>query len=136
MDNILFNRSKIILLLTEIYNEKELSKESNDFLKRNAASLNSMVDRIILQRVGSSSIVLKYELVSTKALVLEDLGGDLLVSLCEPKIKSTPGFIIRTKENKLDLNILLKSHIANMRCAILRQIKAYKRIKRTSEYHI
>ena len=53
MDNILFNRSKIILLLTEIYNEKELSKESNDFLKRNAASLNSMVDRIILQRVGS-----------------------------------------------------------------------------------
>ena len=84
-----------------------------EFLEQKVAFLNTMVDRITSQRDGSNGIVPRAEPVPAKALVIEDLHGDLPKAFALEKIRQKYGVVVRTQEGKLSGDIALKLRVAN-----------------------
>lgn len=83
------------------------------FLREKVVFHNTMVDRITSQREGSSGMVPLCEPVPAKALVVEDLNGDLPLALLDEMIQSGFGVVVRKDAGRLDSDIALKLRVAN-----------------------
>jgi mannitol-1-phosphate/altronate dehydrogenase len=83
------------------------------FLKQKVTFHNTMVDRITSQRDGSNGMVPRAEPVPAKALVIEDLHGDLPPSFCNDEMKTKYGVVVRTNKGQLADDIALKLRVAN-----------------------
>mmetsp|Transcript_19696 Transcript_19696/g.24290 ORF Transcript_19696/g.24290 Transcript_19696/m.24290 type:complete len:1097 (+) Transcript_19696:77-3367(+) len=83
------------------------------FLEQNVVFHDTMVDRITSQREGSNGMVPRAEPVPSKALVIEDLNGDLPKQLTMQSIREKYGVVARTKPGQLTGDIALKLRVAN-----------------------
>jgi len=116
-DNVSQNGNVIASFMTELAKARTTNSEAGEnieeFLKEKVVFLNTMVDRITSQRQGSDGLVPRAEPTPAKALVIEDLAGDLPVELLAASIKDNFGVVVRTKEGQLDADIALKLRVAN-----------------------
>lgn len=112
-DNVPHNGDTIRGHMINLANESEKGHLMLEFLKEGVVFHNSMVDRITSQRPGSDGLVPRAEPTPAKALVIEDLGGDLPLELLKKDIQDTHGVVIRMKQGELDADIALKLRIAN-----------------------
>jgi len=83
------------------------------FLNAKVAFLDSMVDRITSQREGSRGLIPRCEPVPSKALVIEDLNGDLPPPLSADIVRKERGVVVRTQNGQLDADVALKLRVAN-----------------------
>mmetsp|Transcript_19940 Transcript_19940/g.44464 ORF Transcript_19940/g.44464 Transcript_19940/m.44464 type:complete len:576 (-) Transcript_19940:1691-3418(-) len=114
-DNVPGNGTVIRTYLLEIAKTDEFKSTPSfePFLRDGVVFHHSMVDRITSQRDGSNGMVPRCEPVPGKALVVEDLGGDLPAVLSSPEMKAKYGVVIRTEAGQLDGDIALKLRVAN-----------------------
>jgi len=131
MDNVPQNGSLLHTFMLELANESSNSnngdnEEMKDFLTNKLVFHNTMVDRITSQRPGSNGLVPRAEPTPLKALVIEDLEGDLPRGLIDDidihihssssntsKNKTKTGVVVRRKAGQLDADIALKLRVAN-----------------------
>ncbi len=83
------------------------------FLYQKVTFLNTMVDRITSQRDGSNGMVPRAEPIPSKALVIEDLNGDLPNEFLKDETRSKFGVVVRTRHGQLKGDIALKLRVAN-----------------------
>lgn len=83
------------------------------FLQKRVAFLDTMVDRITSQREGSNGLVPRCEPIPSKALVVEDLGGDLPAKLGDEVVQRERGVVVRSSPVRLDADVALKLRVAN-----------------------
>jgi len=83
------------------------------FLASGVVFHNTMVDRITSERPGSNGLVPRAEPTPSKALVVEDLGGDLPRSFHGESLRKEFGVVVRTEPGGLDADIALKLRVAN-----------------------
>eukprot|EP00814_Leptocylindrus_danicus_P021938 CAMPEP_0116004320 /NCGR_PEP_ID=MMETSP0321-20121206/536_1 /TAXON_ID=163516 /ORGANISM="Leptocylindrus danicus var. danicus, Strain B650" /LENGTH=1060 /DNA_ID=CAMNT_0003472607 /DNA_START=5790 /DNA_END=8973 /DNA_ORIENTATION=- len=104
------------------YNREDASSSSSssfvDFLRDKVVFHNTMVDRITSQREGSNGMVPLCEPVPAKALVIEDLNGDLptALSLLSQTLDDKDGHfgvVVRKEKGQLNSDIALKLRVAN-----------------------
>jgi Mannitol-1-phosphate/altronate dehydrogenases len=112
-DNVPHNGDVIRSHMMKLAHESEKEEKMTDFLKEHVVFHNSMVDRITSQRPGSDGLVPRAEPTPAKALVIEDLEGDLPLDLLKKDIQDTHGVIVRLKQGELDADIALKLRVAN-----------------------
>ena len=111
-DNVSQNGDVLAKYMTELANQSG-DETIQAFLKNKIVFHNSMVDRITSQRTGSAGLVPRAEPTPAKALVIEDLGGDLPSNLLTPKIRNAFGVVVRSKKGQLGADIALKLRVAN-----------------------
>ena len=115
-DNVPGNGAVIRKYLLEIASTNEQLKSTpsfEPFLRDKITFHNTMVDRITSQRDGSNGMVPRCEPVPSKAIVVEDLRGDMPATFSSPDLKAKYGVVIRTKADQLDGDIALKLRVAN-----------------------
>jgi mannitol-1-phosphate/altronate dehydrogenase len=83
------------------------------FLYQKVTFHNTMVDRITSQRDGSNGMVPRAEPIPSKALVIEDLNGDLPKAFLKDETRSKYGVVVRTRPGQLRGDIALKLRVAN-----------------------
>lgn len=92
---------------------KENALSFQQFLEQKVMFHNTMVDRITSQREGSNGMVPRAEPIPAKALVIEDIHGDLPLIFTSESIRKDYGVVVRTKEGQLNGDIALKLRVAN-----------------------
>lgn len=83
------------------------------FLEEKVMFHNTMVDRITSQREGSNGMVPRAEPVPSKALVIEDIEGDLPAAFTDDSTRKNFGVVARKKDGQLNGDIALKLRVAN-----------------------
>lgn len=117
-DNVSQNGSTLEKYMMELASTSSTSDEGENqtiqsFLKERVVFHNTMVDRITSQRPDSGGMVPRAEPTPAKALVIQDVNGDLPPELLTSTIKDKYGVVVRSKEGQLDADIALKLRVAN-----------------------
>jgi mannitol-1-phosphate/altronate dehydrogenase len=113
-DNVPNNGSVIFQHMMELAaGAEESDDEFVEFLKNRVTFHNTMVDRITSQRPDSDGMVPRCEPVPAKAIVVEDLEGDLPPNLKTCELKQTFGWVVRSQRGELSCDIALKLQVAN-----------------------
>jgi len=145
-DNVPGNGSLIKNYMIQIAQEQEEiqgqeSKKNNhssflQFLKNEVSFHDTMVDRITSQREGSNGLIPRAEPLPAKALVIEDLEGNLpsnFNSNNAPDLRAKFGFVVRTQQNQLKRDIALKLRVANGTHTAIAHVMALTQLVMTDE---
>jgi len=145
-DNVPGNGSLLKNYMIQIAQDQEEiqgqdSKKDNQssflkFLKNEVSFHDTMVDRITSQREGSNGLIPRAEPIPTKALVIEDLEGNLPSNFNSnnvPDLRSKFGLVVRTQQNQLERDIALKLRVANGTHTAIAHVMALTQLLMTDE---
>lgn len=104
-----------------------------EFLTQRVTFHNTMVDRITSERDGSNGMVPRAEPVPAKAIVIEDLNGDLPRSFTLDDTQKQFGVVVRTKKGQLSGDIALKLRVANGTHTAAAHLMALRKILMTDK---